>query len=350
MIQKSVLIISFIFSSFCYGQPGNYEDDIKKYRQVIASNVHDTLKVKAIKKWDQLIYLNDPQLDFQLNQQIDSICDLNLASELSPKANRFFLKEKASATNIIGIYHYQRGEYDQAISYYSYSYQMLKELGDKSGQANAVNNIGVVYFRLNEFDKALDYYHQGLALRLAVKDTIGIAGSYRNLATANEKKGDFYTAIEYLNKEKTLNQIIQDSVSIATSFVEIGVINFRLENFEVSYDYFCKAKNILLQQQALTELPRVYNSLGAYFEKANMLDSAIYYYDKSIVIATEFNKPYNIAMATHNKGIILTIQGDHEGGEELIREAIKISENIGDVAGEWRALNTLGEIMNSRRE
>lgn len=348
MIQKTALFILIILSSFSYGQSVDQEKEITKYKQVIASNVNDTIKVKAIKQWNQLIYLTDPQLDLQLNLQIDSICDVNLKKELSPKANRFYLEEKASATNIIGINYYNKGEYDQAISFYSYSYQMLKELGNKSGAANAVNNIGVVYFRQGKFDQALDYYNQGLALRLSVNDTAGIAGSYRNLATAYEKKGDYFKAIDYLDKEKALNQIIHDSISIATSFIEIGVINFHLENFEVTFDYFQKAKKILLDQNALTKLPRVYNALGACFEKTNDLDSAIYYYDLSIEISTKFNDPYNVAMAKHNKGVILVIKGEEEAGEELVRTSIKMYEDMGDLSGYLGSLSTLGQIMNER--
>jgi serine phosphatase RsbU (regulator of sigma subunit) len=53
-------------------------------------------------------------------------------------------------------------------------------------------------------------------------------------------------------------------------------------------------------------------------------------------------------MATHNKAIILVIKGEDELGEELLRTAIKISEDIGDLSGYVSSMSTLGQIMNER--
>jgi serine phosphatase RsbU (regulator of sigma subunit) len=295
-------------------------------------------------------YLSDPKSDLALNLRIDSICDLNLEKELSPKEGQFFLKAKASATNIIGVNYYYVAAYEKAISYYGYSAHMHEELGNLKGQANAVNNIGVVYFRLNQFDKALEFYNKGLAFRLVAKDTMGIAGSYRNLATAYKKKGDYFKAVDYLSKENQLNHLIKDSVSIATGYMEIGTVNFDLENYETTKMYFQKAENILLKKKALRELTRAYNGLGACCEKTYELDSAIYYYDLSIEIAIDLKDAYSLSIATLNKGIIFILKGDDIQGEKMVKDANRISKEIEDHSGYINSLCLLGQILNDRSE
>lgn len=344
------LLLTFLFCHLMltvYGQSDS-DADISAYQQVVASDVHDSLKIKALKKWNELTYLSDPQLDLALNLQIDSICDLNLMQESSPKEKLFFQSAKASATNIIGVNFYYTSQYEKALTYYNRSFEMSQELGDLSSQANALNNAGVVSFRLSNYDEALDYYEQALTLRLEAKDTVGIAGSYRNLATVYQNKGDIFTAIELLQKEKSLNLLVKDSVSFATSLLEMGSMHFNLEQYSQSKSYFSEAKSILEGLNASINLPRVYNSLGACFEKEQQYDSALFYYDKSIAISKSLNNTFHSTLAMQNKAIIYFIQGDYKKAEELVKEAIKISYAGRHIETYLTCLSTLGEFKNEQ--
>jgi tetratricopeptide (TPR) repeat protein len=41
---------------------------------------------------------------------------------------------------------------------------MLREVGDRSGEATTLNNIGVVYHRISNLQEALKYFNQALPI------------------------------------------------------------------------------------------------------------------------------------------------------------------------------------------
>ncbi len=77
-----LLAILLLFPCLFYGNNSTKIDSLKT---IIDNAKHDTDRVKAYKKWDDLIYISDPNLDLILNQKFDSICRTNLQKNLLPK-------------------------------------------------------------------------------------------------------------------------------------------------------------------------------------------------------------------------------------------------------------------------
>jgi len=59
--------------------------EVESLQKIIKSAEHDTIIINAWMDWDNIIYLNDPDLDFELNQKIDSLCQLNLDKTLNQR-------------------------------------------------------------------------------------------------------------------------------------------------------------------------------------------------------------------------------------------------------------------------
>ena len=75
-----------------------YEQTFKidSLKEVISTAKHDTIKIDALVAWDNIIYVSDPELDLELNQQIVDICDRNLKNELNELELQKFKKSLGS--------------------------------------------------------------------------------------------------------------------------------------------------------------------------------------------------------------------------------------------------------------
>ncbi len=85
--MKTLLLILYLVPVVIISQLSK-EQQIKvdSLKKIVLSAPHDSLIINALIEWDNIIYLNDPVLDLQLNQKIDSICAQNLSKNLNSKS------------------------------------------------------------------------------------------------------------------------------------------------------------------------------------------------------------------------------------------------------------------------
>ena len=60
--------------------------------------------------------------------------------------------------------HNSRGDGQAALGYYEQALPILREVGDRAGEATTLNNIGRVHDRAGDGQAALDYYQQALPI------------------------------------------------------------------------------------------------------------------------------------------------------------------------------------------
>lgn len=70
----------------------------------------------------------------------------------------------------------------------------------------------------------------------------------------------------------------------------------------------------------------MYNDIGNYFEQSDLYDSALSYYNKAYQVALDLNKPYDMAIAKNNIGLIFYHLLNFKGASENLAEAIRIKE------------------------
>jgi tetratricopeptide (TPR) repeat protein len=52
----------------------------------------------------------------------------------------------------------------EALKYYNQALPILREVGDRAGEATTLNNIGAVYNSISQPQEALKYYNQALPI------------------------------------------------------------------------------------------------------------------------------------------------------------------------------------------
>ena len=117
-------------------------------------------------------------LDYQ--SQFDSaITYYSKSLDLNKEIGNIFWQGQALLN--LGIVTYYKGEDDASVEYYLKALKKFDKLGDKSRTSAIYNNLGNLYKGRNSFLKAIEYHTKSLEIDLVRNDTLGIAGSYNNL-------------------------------------------------------------------------------------------------------------------------------------------------------------------------
>lgn len=339
-LNKTILIFIALFSLFRGFAQDNTEREvyIDSLKKVVRSEVHDTLVVQALTEWGNLIYSYDPDLDFELNLQVDSLCGENLSQKLSLDERLFFLRSKSAARNNIGSSQMRKGEFKEALDSYNQSLSIRRKLKDKEGEARtllnigvlqqgqgnngsaissyvlafqlqeqlldsaamakSLNNIGLVYEASEDYEKASEYYHRSLDVLLASGNTSGAASVYNNLGNLFRLEEESDSALFYLNKSLNISLSANDLRGVALNYLSIGALYEQLEDYEKALSYFEKGRASFQELGYLRQQSNAIVQIASVYLKKKQLDFAIREFSTAFDMAMEIGAKNEIASAS----------------------------------------------------
>lgn len=277
---------------------------IDSLKNVIATSKSDTVKVKALFAWDDLIYYFDLQLDSELMARSQKICELNLKHKLSKPEYKFFEFQLGKSLNNLGTYYKSTGNYVQAIIAYEKGLRIMQRSNNERGKALLYNNLGIVYKNQGDFSKAINYYTASLKI------------------------------FEKLN----------DKVNVGSTLNNIGTIYLEQHNYAVAMKYFkrCLHHSLVINDQRT--LGGTYNNIGVLYQETNKNDTALNYFLKSLSIRKTIGDLYGYSNSLINIGDVYAILGNNKLAIKYYSDALILKDSIDDKAGKSTALNDLGYI------
>ena len=90
--------------------------------------------------------------------------------------------------------------YAEARELYEKGINIMRETGDRYGEAYAYGKFGTTSYRLGDCDEAKEYLKKALTIRIEICDRNGEASCYANLGTLFGSLGEYEKAEEYLDK------------------------------------------------------------------------------------------------------------------------------------------------------
>ncbi|HEY0031479.1 MAG TPA: tetratricopeptide repeat protein [Bacteroidia bacterium] len=329
-LRYFVCLASFLLLSYKgLGQLSTaQEKSVDSLKAIIASPVHDSLKIDAYQAWDDLIYIFDLKLDEQLNRKMIAIAESNLKKSTLNAAERHSFKKSLTATlNTLATIHMSKGDLDQSIELQSKSLAMATEMGDKKATANSLNNlgalhehkgnspkalqyyteslklleelgnkktmgllynnIGVIYYHLEEYDKAMEYHLLGLKLRLETGDKKGVGMAYFNIGGLYHVKKDYDKAIDYMSRALKIQQEMDDKNAMATALNNIGAVYCEKKEYAKAMDYFEQSIKAVAYTENKEDLAMALNNIGNIHFILGHYDLASDYNNRAFVMAKE---------------------------------------------------------------
>lgn len=364
------------------------EAQIDSLKQIIETENHDSTLVKAYIAWDNIIYYNNPKLDLELNQKIETICKENLQLEINQKEKELFQKYLATSLSNIGLIYQNQGDNTQAIDYHSRSLEIDKELGkkkgvitslnniaiiyqnqgdfgnaliyfsrsqkiceeieDKSGIANSLNNIGIIYDNLGDYSKAISNFSRSLKIQEEIGNKQDIANTLNNIGLIFKSQGDHAKAIDYLSRSLLIREQIGDKKGTATSLNNIGLIYHEQEDYENAIDYYSRCLTIKEEIGDKKGIATSLNNIGLIYHDQNNYEKALDYYSRCLIIKEEIGDKKSIATSLNNIGSFYNDQGNYIEALNNLTRSLKIREEIGDKKGIATSLNDIGILYRNK--
>ncbi len=228
----------------------------------------------------------------------------NKAINYYNKAEKIYLKNNDTLLfayiyfNKANIFRIQQ-DHNKAENYLFRSLQIFSKdsLAYKDQIALILNNIGLNYLNKGSYEDAISYLSKSLILK---KDNKNSHTTLSNLAFCHEKMGNFSKAEQYhIQAIETITRYYhEDNIWLARKQLYYAkfLSNQKRNESEIK-QYYNKSLNIYKDNfgEKHPNLSACYNGIGEFYLSNNKTDSALYYFQQSLIaLSPEFNNA-NIA-------------------------------------------------------
>jgi len=297
------------FSNCLYSQNADFNTVFQKFLKYYNSGDILNAEKSLLSVFDSNDTLNNNQIIAVYN----NLCVISLtlgnfdkALEYNFKAESFVTKQDQNSQNLADIYN-NRGHlfnikksFDMAIDYLEKSIRIYTNLGTQNKNvlknlSAAYVNLSIAYIETKKYAFALKYLEKNVEINSKCKIS-GLSFTYLNIAKTHVKTGNSKKAEEFYLK------------SIASFVKEYNNNYYRLAEVYFDYGLFLRTEG-KIDEALVAHKKSLFISLKNYGEKhtlvslsykhisddyqyLNKLDSALYFYQKSLIsVVKDFNNP-----------------------------------------------------------
>jgi CHAT domain-containing protein len=231
----------------------------------------------------------------------------DIALEYNKKADILMTGKQRESGNFADIYinrasiYSIQKSYGAAIDYFEKAIRIYNNLNERDNKkilqslSAAYLNIGIAYYAIKNFKASSEYYNKSAELKLKYNLT-GLALVYLNIAKTYKQTGHSIKAEEFYSKSISVfkNEFGNDYYRMAEVYFDYGLflqsegkISEALEAHERALSICLKNYN---EKHTLVSLS--FKHIADDYLHLNNLDSALYYYQKSLIaVVKNFNNP-----------------------------------------------------------
>ena len=138
----------------------------------------------------------------QPRQEIETLLRiLTIARQIQDKKNQVWaLLWLGFNYNKIGLVYNSISQPQEALKYFNQALPIMREVGDRAGEAATLNNIGAVYDSISQPQEAFKYLNQALPIRREVVDRAGEAATLNNIGGVYDSISQPQEALKYFNQ------------------------------------------------------------------------------------------------------------------------------------------------------
>ena len=194
-----------------------------------------------------------------------------------------------------GDIYYLTSMIDSAEYYYQQAEKLTRKYPTIKKQDKLYNSMGVYYFSLGNYSQASNYFRKSfqVASANAMRDQFDLHFIKSNIAISEEKLGNYTEAIDLF---KSLEQTQAD---VYTTFHNVGLAFEELEQYDSAIFYMKKA----LHNRKLRVRNITLNSLGSVSVRLNKLNDAQCYFNASLALNDSLFTTKNVILANAYRGL-----------------------------------------------
>jgi len=251
-------------------------------------------------------------------------------------------KEDTSKVNALNaIFKYVRDSAELASNYSLQARDLAQKLNYKKGLAYALKNLGLVQYDQSHYVETLDYWNQSLTILQSIGDELGMANVLNNIGAFYADQGDDEKALESCLRSLQLSEKLNNKLRISEALVNIGRIYAVKETTrDKSLYYFLQALPICEELGNDNAVGNVTVNLGELYLLGDKVDSALYYFNKSLkIVKGSSDEAYTLM----DIGKVYAKKGNYPEAINHFNEAIAIARKYGNKLDMASSMLTLGD-------
>lgn len=235
-----------------------------------------------------------------------------------------------NSLNGIGVYYFQRSDYDVALDYTLRSIQVLDSLELKDDLILPYNNLAMINNRLDHFEEAETAYKAILEL-IAEQDRpnpMQIAAVNNNLAVCLQTQNKFEESLEPISKVVEIATQVGFKPGIA-----LGEINWAkslngLERWSEALEHATYAYSIALRNEMKNSKASVMRNLARAHSGLGSHPLAKIYADSAVLIFRELKQMGELFPSLYYQSEVYKAAGDHEKALKIFQEFHDLQDSV----------------------
>jgi CHAT domain-containing protein/Tfp pilus assembly protein PilF len=230
----------------------------------------------------------------------------------------------------------------KAIERYGEALRLMREAGDRRGEAMTLTNMGNVYNALSQPQKALEYINQALTVWRAIGDrhleaiTLAINGTtYYALGEPQKALASYSLALPVM-------RVVGDQTGEALTFTQIGGVYRLVGEPQKALDHFAQGLALYRAVGDRRNEASVLNNMGTVYNLLNDPDKAFFYFQQVLPLARAVGDRGLEAVTLINMGSVYNLSNKPQEALEHLNQALTLTRDIGDRRLEAAALTHTG--------
>jgi signal transduction histidine kinase len=229
---------------------------------------------------------------------------------------------------------------DTALFYAAKGMQVAQSMQWQKGISAFHLCYGNIYSNRGLLDSSLRRYRLAQDISIALRDTVNMAINYNNMGGVANAKSDFVLAAAYFTETLKLGLAARNTYSIGLACENLSLVYFNQNDYQKalnfgrqSLDAYEKGRHTELKQSAL-------HAIGNAFREMKQFDSALVYFEKSLLVSRRNNNKMEEAAALNGLAQFYASREDYKKALEYSLASKKIWDATGPSFEE--AINNTG--------
>lgn len=238
----------------------------------------------------------------------------------------------------------------QALEKYGEALPLMREAGDRRGEAMTLTNIGTNYNGVSEPHKAVEPLDQALTIWRALGDRHLEAVTLSIRSRVYFALGDPHKALEFYNLALPVLHAVGDQSAEAVTLIQLGSIHTLFGEPQKALDHFAQALPLLRAVGTRRNEATLLNNMGTVYNLLRESQKALHYFQLVLPLARAENDRSLEAVALNNMGHVYNLQVDSEKALEQLDQALKLVREVGDRKVEAAVLTNIGVAYASSKD
>lgn len=179
---------------------------------------------------------------------------------------------------------------------------------------------------------AIKIYQEGVGIAKSINNKNYQAAILEQLSIAHYYNGDYDMSVKSALHAVNIYEELGHSEKSGAVYASIGY-QMKRRDLQKAYEYMKRGVKLLEGTEDLKALSAAYNNYGVLFEMDDKIDSALFFYNKSLDIVVELNDSIGIPYALNNIAGAYVLNGDYQKALPYYKKALDIREKRLDANG-----------------